>query len=296
MVTTRSWRAPEPWHRKFQSLMPFRVREILLVSSAYDAFVLEEDGSLIDRLFYEYSELNLSSAPRLTHAASLDRTLDLLGQRNFDLVITVVRVGKSDAEEIGTAVKKQNPSLPVVLLIFDDADLTVFADERPPDTIDHVFQWLGDASVLIAAIKLIEDERNVAHDTRIAGVQVLLVVEDRVRAYSTFLGLLYPELLTHAGSLIAEGLNDFHRLMRMRARPKILLAKNFDTALELYNRHAPHICSLMSDVRMPRGGEIAPRGGIELAELIREQNRDLPILFQTAEQEVSAQADDLGAC
>ncbi len=275
--------------------MPFRVREILLVSSAYDAFVLEEDGSLSDRLFYEYSELNLSSAPRLTHAASLDRALQLLGQRTFDLVITVVRVGPTDAADIASAVKTLAPNLPVALLIFDDADLTLFADALPPATIDHVFQWLGDASVLIAAIKLIEDERNVSHDTSMAGVQVLLVVEDRIRSYSTFLGLLYPELLSHAGSLIAEGLNDFHRLMRMRARPKILLANDYDTAVRLFNRHGGHICSLMSDVRMPREGKTAPHGGIELARYIREYNPDLPILFQTAEQDVKEQADELFA-
>ncbi|HHH30239.1 MAG TPA: hypothetical protein ENK57_18120, partial [Polyangiaceae bacterium] len=217
----------EPLHRRFQGLMPHRIREILLVSSAYDAFVLEEDGSLSDRLFYGYSELSLSWAPRITHAPSAKRALDLLRRRRFDLVITVLRLGTTDAAELGRRIKVAVPDIPVVLLIFDEAELSVFDGPDLPDGLDHVFEWLGSEETLIAAIKLVEDSLNVEHDTA-AGVQVMLVVEDRVRGYSSFLGLLYRELLSQSGSLVAEGLNDFHRLMRMRARPKILLARDFE--------------------------------------------------------------------
>ena len=212
-----SWHAPAPWHRKFQTLMPFRVREILLVSSTYDAFVLEEDGSLSDRLFYEYSELSLSWAPRITHAPTADRSLELIRQRRFDLVITVPRVGDMDAADLSWSIKAQHADLPVVLLIFDEADLRAFAGGRTPDTIAQVFLWEGDAAALIATIKCVEDEQNVDHDTVTAGVQVILVAEDSPRAYSSFLGLLYPELLRQASSLIAEGLHDHPRLLRRRA-------------------------------------------------------------------------------
>lgn len=266
--------------------MPFRVREILLVSSSYDAFVLEEDGSLSDRLFYEYSELSLSWAPRITHARSSEHALRLLSERRFDLVITVAKIGESDAGELSSSIKERDPAIPIVLLIFDEAELQQFPEGLPPPSVDRVFQWTGNAGLLIAVIKSTEDKKNVEHDTRTAGVQVILVVEDRVRAYSSFLALLYPELLTQAGSLIAEGLNDFHRLMRMRARPKIVLANNFDDALGLYQRHKESLCALMTDVRIPRGGREQQDAGLELARLVREGNSDLPILIQTAERDV----------
>lgn len=272
----------EPLHRRFQGLMPHRIREILLVSSAYDAFVLEEDGSLSDRLFYGYSELSLSWAPRITHAPSASRALKLLQERRFDLVITVLRLGTTDAAELGRRIKAEAPEIPVVLLIFDEAELGVFEDRALPEGLDHVFEWLGSEETLIAAIKLVEDSLNVEHDTA-AGVQVMLVVEDRVRGYSGFLGLLYRELLSQSGSLVAEGLNDFHRLMRMRARPKILLARDFEEGQRLYARYRDRVISVLSDVRIPRSGEVDPRGGLELARFVRRQSPDLPILFQSAE-------------
>jgi CheY-like chemotaxis protein len=295
-MTARRAHEPEPWHRRFQSLMPFRVRDILLVSSAYDAFVLEEDGSLSDRLFYQYSELNLSWAPRITHAATAEHALLLLEERRFDLVLTVARIGGIDAGEIGARIKERRPHTPVVLLVFDDADLVHLQGGRAPPTVDRVFSWTGSASVMIAVIKSIEDQRNVEHDTRTAGVQVILVVEDRPRAYSSFLGLLYPELMTQSSSLIAEGLNDFHRLLRMRARPKVLLATNFDDGLALYHRHQEYLCALMSDVRLPKmGDDGSGDAGLELAGLIRRREPDLPILLQTAEKGVAEHARELGA-
>ena len=272
----------EPLHRRFQGLMPHRIREILLVSSAYDAFVMEEDGSLSDRLFYGYSELSLSWAPRITHAPSAGRALELLRTRRFDLVITVLRLGNTDATELARRIKAEAPDIPVVLLIFDEAELNDFEGRQIPNELDRVFEWLGSEETLIAAIKLVEDSLNVEHDTA-AGVQVMLVVEDRVRGYSNFLGLLYRELLSQSGSLVAEGLNDFHRLMRMRARPKILLARDFEEGKRLYERYRERVISLLSDVRIPHGGEVDPRGGLELARLIRRENPDLPILFQSAE-------------
>jgi CheY-like chemotaxis protein len=270
--------------------MPFRIREILLVSSAYDAFVLEEDGSLSDRLFYEYSELSLSWAPRITHAAGAVKALELLNERRFDLVITVVRIGAHDAEVLSRQVKAQHHDVPVALLIFDEADLKQFAGGQAPTTIDRVFQWTGNHGVLIAMIKSIEDQRNVEHDTTTAGVQVILVIEDRVRAYSSFLGLLYPELLAQSGSLIAEGLNDFHRRMRMRARPKILLANEFEGGLALFEKYASSMCAVMTDVRIPREGRIAPEGGLDLVRKIRDRDSRLPIMFMSAEpHEMAAQ-------
>jgi DNA-binding NarL/FixJ family response regulator len=285
------------WQRKFQSLMPFRIREILLVSSAYDAFVLEEDGSLSDRLFYEYSELSLSWAPRMTHVATAERALELLDERRFDLVVTVVRIGKVDAGELSLAIRNRHSEIPIVLLIFDEADLGNFPERRPPESIDRVFQWSGNTGLLIAVIKATEDLRNVSHDTRRGGVQVILVVEDSVRAYSSFLGMLYPQLLKQSGSLIAEGLNDFHRLMRMRARPKILLATSQEEAMHIFEVYRGNVCCLMTDMRIPsRPGETPDGdGGVKLAEKIKEKAPALPVLFQTAEPDAEMRVRRLGA-
>ena len=179
-------------------------------------------------------------------------------------MLTVVRVRDTSAADLSQLVKEWFPALPVVLLVFDEGDLREFPGSVPVPSIDHVFLWTGDAQILLAAIKLAEDTRNVDIDTRRAGVPVILVVEDRLRSWSTFLALLYPELLAQAQSLIAEGRNDLRRLVRMRARPKILLANNFDDALILYRRYEKYIYAVISDVSYPRHGEHRADAGLEL--------------------------------
>jgi CheY-like chemotaxis protein len=277
-----------PWQQRFGELLPHRVREILLVSSKYDAFVLEEDGPLGDRLYRQYSALSLSSAPRITHADTAAEALRLIDARHFDLVLTVVRVRDIDAIALSERVKSRHPELSVVLLLFDETDLNQLPDQRVPPTIDRAFQWTGSAEVLIAAIKSIEDQKNAAHDTEAAGVQVLLVVEDGIRAYSTLLGLLYPLLLRQAGSLIAEGLNDFHRALRLRARPKILLAQSYEDALDLFSKFEPFVLALITDLRLPRGGVVDPDAGLALSRRVRDRRPDLAILHQTAEPRPAA--------
>ncbi len=284
-----------PWYRKFQGLMPYRVREALLVSSSYDAFALEEDGPLAERLFSEYSELNLHWAPRITHATTAASAMQHLGSRRFDLVITVPRVRDTDAAAFSKLVKSRYPYLPLVLLILDEADLALFPGSVPVPTIDRVFLWTGDAQILLAAIKLIEDEINAVEDTRNAGVQVIIVVEDRIRSYSTFLPFLYPELLSQAQSLVAEDYNDLRRLVRVRARPKILLANTFDEGLELYRRYRDNVYAFISDITFPRDGEEAPEAGLELARLVRDHDRALPILLQSAGGDVRDKAAEIKA-
>ncbi len=275
--------------------MPFRVREALLVSSSYDAFVLEEDGPIAERLFSEYSELNLHWAPRVTHATTAESAMRMLGSRRFDLVLTVPRVRDTNAATFSSMVKARHPYLPVVLLIFDEADLHEFPGGKPVPTIDRVFLWTGDAQILLAAIKLIEDEINVEEDTRNAGVQVILVVEDRIRSYSTFLPMLYPELLAQAQSLLSEDHNDLRRLMRMRARPKILLANTYDEGVAIYRKHREFMYGIISDVTFPHGEEEELEAGLNLARMVRKEDSDLPILLQSADSDVRDKAAEIGA-
>lgn len=284
----------EPWFLRFRDLMPFRVREILLVSSAYDAFIMEGDGRLDERLFTQFSELGLTASPRITHVTGAAAALEMLASREFHLVITVVRLEDSDAAGLATAIEAQHPAIPVVLLTFDEADLMQFPGGALPRGLDGAFLWTGDAAILSAAIKLIEDAANADHDTRAAGVQVIIVVEDSIRRYSAFLALLYAELMKQSQSLIAEGLNNLHRLMRMRGRPKILLARTFEEAVDTFRRYQDHVMAVISDVRFPRGGAEDAEAGFRLLELVRAATMDVPVLLQSAEPELAPRVTALG--
>jgi CheY-like chemotaxis protein len=274
--------------------MPFRVRDILLVSSAYDAFLLQEDGRLDERLHTAYTELSHSVAPRIFHVTSVARVLELLDERSFDLVITVVRLEDGDAARLGRLVKQRHPKLPVVLLAFDEAELAHPSGSAAVAALDRVFLWTGDARILVAAIKLIEDERNVDHDVGAAGVRAIIVVEDKVRPYSTFLAALYAELMAQSLTLLAEGLNDAHRRMRMRARPKLLLATTFEEAAACLDRLKDHVLAVISDVRFPRGGREDPDAGFDLVKRVRADSADLPILLQSADTGIEQRVAGLG--
>ena len=282
-----------PWDAGFHDLMPNRVREVLLVSSQYDAFILEEDGRLSERIFTEYSELNLSNAPRITHASSGAAAMRMLSERRFDLVLTMVRIPDTDVSAFGRRVKESFARMPVVLLVLTEADLNQFPGGLDPAAIDHVFRWTGDASIMLAIIKLVEDRLNVAHDVE-TGVRALIVVEDSIRYYSSFLSLLYVELMKQSESLVAEGLNDLHRLMRMRARPKVLLARTYEEATALYDSFGSSVIALVSDVRFPRRGEEDPNAGYELVREVRARDPSVAVLLQSAEPSSAVCAQELG--
>ena len=283
---------PSPWMSRFHNLMPGRVRDILLVSSDYDAFVLEEDGRLSDRLFVRYSELNLSSLPNIVHVPTADDALLALKERRFDLVLTTMRVEDPGVRGLSAWVKSLYPELPVVLLVLDQVELKRLAQRPLPPTIDRVFLWTGDTRILLAIIKLVEDAHNVDHDTSKTGVQVIIVVEDSVLAYSAFLALLYSELMAQSQSLIAEGVNALHKLLRMRARPKILLATTDEAARAYYERHRNHVLAVISDVQFPSGGRLDDEAGYRLAADIL-KDRSLPILLQSANPDSAARAEAL---
>lgn len=287
-------RPTEPWYVRFNDLMPFRVGEILLLSTSYDAFILAEDGSLTERLYAEYSQLHLTAAPRLTHVTSIQKAIELLKTRHFDLVITMVRLEDTNVNSVGRLVKSIKPDLPVVLLVFNENDIKHFPGGIDHHAIEHCFLWRGDATILLTIIKLIEDERNATHDIQRAGVKAILVVEDSVRRYSTFLAMLYPLLMRQSNSLISEGLNDLHRRVRMRARPKILLAKNYEQAIGYYEKFKGQIITLIADVNFPRDGKEDIMAGFELAQYVKQHEPNMPILMQSAKSENAQKAMDLG--
>jgi CheY-like chemotaxis protein len=273
----------EPEFSGFHDLMKYRVREILLVSSFYDAFVLEEDGRLSERIISDYLDLNLRFIPRIKRVSSAEKALGLLRTHPFDLVITMTRIKDMDPIEFGRKVKEMNAFKPVVLLTFERLDPDRVQALQGEPAIDKVFFWTGDTKIFLALIKWVEDFRNVAHDVR-QGVQVVLAVEDSPRYYSSFLPLIYTEIMTQTRALISESVNDLHRLLRMRARPKILMAETYEEAMEIFDLYKHNLLGIISDIRYSRNGEMDPEAGFRLVDEVKSRVGDLPILLQSSEE------------
>lgn len=280
--------------RNINDLMPHRVREVLLVSSYYDAFILEEDGYLTERIFSEYKELNLTSSPRVTHVSTGEEAIQALIWRRFDLVITMTRLADMDVLSFGRRVKELRPGRPVVLLALDETEVRDFPVDYNRDALDGVFLWTGDAAILLAIVKLIEDRENIDHDIAVADVRVIIVVEDTIRYYSKFLGVLYYAVLGQAQSLINEGLNDAQRIRRLRARPKILLASDYNRAVDLFQKYKNNVVAVISDIRYPRNGIKDAEAGYLLTQHIRRSHPDLPILLQSSDPVNGERARELG--
>lgn len=269
--------------QRFHDLMRHRVRDVLLVSSLYDAYILQEDGHLTEKVYIEYRELKLSSAPRFSHADSAEAALGALEQRRFDLVLVVSRVQGMSVTEFARRVRERHPSVAVVLLAFDSGDYEALRALRDEPAVDGIFAWSGDAKILLALSKYVEDSRNVDHDIEVADVRVILLVEDSIRFYSSYLSTLYPELMKQSQSLFSEGMNRLQKLLRMRTRPKILLAQDYEQACLLADRYHDHLLALICDVGFPRDGALDPQAGFRLVERVRRALPDLPILLQSAE-------------
>ena len=203
----------------FQDLMLNRIHEILLVASPYDAFILEEDGRLTQQILYEYLGMNLSYAPRVWHAQNATTGLQMLSDRSYDLVIVMMRISDMDPITFGERVKNDYPDKPVILLAFDESEITSLPYDRMKKTIDQVYIWSGNANVFPAIIKNIEDRMNLKRDYAIADIRSIIMVEDDPRYYSIILPLLYRTALKHARNLISKSLSDTDRLLLFRARP-----------------------------------------------------------------------------
>jgi len=275
----------------FENLMPFKVQNILLVSSLYDSFILREDGRLNELLIDESLELNLQQIPGITHVSSCAEALDLArANPQFNLIVTNLAVGDMDAAQLAREVRGAGLDVPVVVLGYDYREIKNFVARNPVTDIDRVFLWQGNARILIAIVKYIEDKRNVLHDTRAMGVPVLLVVEDNIRYYSSFLPVIYTELIKQSRRVIQEGINVAHKLVRMQARPKILLASNFEDAAQLVEEYRDYLFGLVSDVEFPLDGALSPEAGFELARLVKSLVPDVPAVLQTSRPEFRPRA------
>jgi DNA-binding NarL/FixJ family response regulator len=281
--------------RRFHGLMPYRVREVLLVSSPYDAFILEEDGLLTEQVFLEYMDISQPGAPRFTRAGGGAEALELLLRRRFDMVLTTASLPDMSAERLGREVKTLRPGRPVVLLSLDRRDLPEVWRTLDRRAFDAAYLWSGDAKILLAIIKSVEDRENADHDIAHGNVRVILILEDSARYYSAFLGLLYKELMLQSRSLYEEGADELARQLYMKSRPKLLHASTWDEGMGLLERYRRNVMAVITDLRLPRGGELDEEAGLRFARHARESDPELPVLVQSSARVGARRAAAMGA-
>ncbi len=282
-----------PKYRKYRYLMRKRIVEILLVSSIYDSFIMEEDVRLSDQIYEEFHNLNLRTLPHISRASSVTQAEDLLREQKFDLVITMRRLGEVDPWAFAERVKKIQ-EIPVILLLNNTSELNYYRRETTSDKlIDKVFVWNGTTSVFVAIIKMLEDRMNVDEDTSVGDVRVIIVVEDSIRFYSLYLPVLYSEIMRQTHRLIHEGRNDYHSLLQMSSRPKVLLASTFEEAIIYYEKYKDHLLGLITDIKFPRNGVLDPSAGFALVQVIRKDAPTLPIMIQSSDEANWVEADQL---
>jgi CheY-like chemotaxis protein len=280
----------------FQYLMQYRIRNVLMVSSPYDLFLFEEDGRLYELLREEYRDLNLSLTPDITRVSSGRDAIALAkNEKRYDLIITTLHIKDMPAHEFARLVRNSGLEIPIVLLAYDHRELSEMLLYHNVSVFDHVFVWQGDFRIIIAIIKYLEDRANVAQDTNIVGVQVIILIEDQVRYYSSFLPVIYKELFNQAQRLISEGINLSHKFLRMRARPKILLCKNYEEAWDYFSKYKDFILGIISDVDFSHNGKEDPEAGLQFAKRVKEEFADIPILLQSYVHENAQKAREIGA-
>jgi len=287
--------------RPSYSFMKYRIHKILLVCCSYDGYILEEDGHIESQINREYLELNMSNPPALTRVSSTREALELLAEDDsFDFILTMYNVGEIDVFAFGKIVKERHPQIPVALLTSFSKDIYRRIEEQDRSGLDYIFCWHGNTDLIIAIIKLVEDRMNAAEDIGQGGVQAILLVEDSVRFYSTYLPELYRLILLQNTEFLKDAFNEQQQVLRKRARPKILLATSYDEAAELYGRYKKNLLGVISDVgfAMHRGEAPAaerPDAGIELCRRIKEDNPLMPVLLQSSQTEFEPEARRLGA-
>ncbi len=270
----------------YHDLMMFKVKEILLVANLYDAYSIEKEGRFSEHVLDEYNQLNLTSVPRITGVSSLDEVMEKLHSKHFDLVIFMVGTDIKFPVITSELIKKGFPYIPIYLLLNNNRELQYFEDIREEKhCIDKIFAWNGNSNIFFAMIKHLEDKINIDNDTRIGLVRVILLVEDAPKYYSRYLPLLYNIVMAQTKRIIDDvSTDELYKVLRMRARPKILLASNYEEALVIFNNYKDYLLCLITDVKFRHDGKLDEDAGFKLAGLIRSQRKDLPIVIQSSDE------------
>ena len=287
--------------RTHYRFMKYRIHKILLVCCSYDGYILEEDGHIESQINQEYLDLNMSNPPSFTRVSSTSEALALLaGDDSFDFILTMYNVGEPDVFTFARTVKLHHPNRPVALLTSFSKDIYRRIEEQDRSGLDYIFCWHGNTDLIIAIIKLIEDHMNAPEDILQGGVQAILLVEDSIRFYSTYLPELYKLILLQNTEFLKDAFNEQQQVLRKRARPKILLARSYEEAVELYDRYKQNLLGVISDVgfvlhREDPAESEKPDAGIDLCRRIKNDNPLMPVLLQSSQTAFSEQAEALGA-
>ena len=277
----------------FQALMQHRVFNVLLIASPYDAFMMEEDGRVEEQLYNEYVALNLSSPPRVTRVSTMPEALEMMRIKPFDLVIAMPGSDLSETFEGAGLIKADFPTVPIVVLTPFSKEVSRRIALEDLSNVDYVFSWLGNMDLLLAIIKLLEDKLN-ADDITNVGVQMIMLVEDSVRFYSSVLPHIYKFLLKQSMLFSTEALNQHEQMLRMRGRPKVMLARTYEEAQELYRRYGHNMLGVISDVSFAREGHKDRLAGISLAKWLRSQDPYLPIIIESSETSNRMRVSEFG--
>ncbi|MAT38659.1 MAG: hypothetical protein CL946_03545, partial [Ectothiorhodospiraceae bacterium] len=266
----------------FKDLMQVRINKILLVSSLYDFYTLVEDGQLTEAIFNEFLELNLHYAANIRRVNTGKAALEALAHEDFDLIISTQRLEDMSISAFAQAVRISHPEVPVALLAYHSREFEILHDTGETSGFDGVFVWHGDTKLFLAIIKLFEDKRNAPHDCLELSVRTIILVEDSPAFYSSYLPLIYAELIQQVQELIKEGKSFSDKLLRQRARPKILHATTFEQAMEYYEQYRSTLLGIITDMEYEKDGKIDEHAGLRLIEEVRKEDPELPILIQSA--------------
>ena len=282
----------------FNLLMQKRIRKVLVICSSYDFFSLEEDGRIDEQIFNEYVSLSLRYPPVFIHADSARKAFDILSKENIDLIIEMLSISDLDTFELAKQLKAKYNTIPIVVLTHFSREVSIKLDKEDLSAIDHVFSWLGNADLLLAIIKLIEDRMNADFDVEQVGVQAILLVEDSVRFTSSYLPNLYKIVLEQSRDFMKEALNEHQKMLRRRGRPKILLAKNYDDAVTLFNKHKHNILGIISDVSYKAAADkrdTKTKAGLDFCRLVHATDENIPFLLQSSDKTNEKYARELNA-
>jgi CheY-like chemotaxis protein len=278
----------------FDLLMQKRIHKVLIICSNYDNYMLEEDGRIDEQIFNEYVSLNLKYPPTFVQTDNAEDAFKILSEGSIDLVIAMLSIKGTDAFALAKEIKKKYERIPIVVLTYFSREVSVKLEKEDLSAIDYVFCWLGDASLILAIIKLLEDKMNADHDIEQIGVQAIILVENSVRYISSYLPNLYRIILVQSLDFQHEALNEHQRMLKMRGRPKILLATNFEDALALYGKYKYNVLGVISDISYKRGGVLDENAGLELCKIVMADDDKVPFLLQSSNLSHRKTADEMG--
>ncbi|HKL67840.1 MAG TPA: PEP/pyruvate-binding domain-containing protein, partial [Bacteroidales bacterium] len=277
----------------FNLLMQRRIHKVLLICSNYDNYMLEEDGRIDEQIFNEYVSLNLRYPPSFVQTDSEDEAMQIMEEEQIDLVISMLNFREKDVFAIARKIKEKDSSIPIVALTYFSREVSLRLQREDLSAVDYVFCWLGEASLLLAIIKLLEDRMNAEYDIDVVGVQAIILVEDSIRYISAYLPNLYKIILKQSRDFQQEALNPHQKMLKMRGRPKILLATNYEDAISLYQKYKYNVLGVISDISYKEGGKHKEDAGIDLCKIIKKDDSNMPFLLQSSNIESKKIADEL---